>query len=139
MPTTIYHNPNCGTSRNVLAILEAAGTNPTVIDYLQTGWTKPQLFRLLSDANITAGGALRTHKTNATDLGLTPDTDEDALINAMIVDPILVNRPFVITAKGTALCRPSHTVLDLLDTWPAGPYQLEDGTPLIDAAGNRTL
>ena len=134
----IHHNPDCGTSRNVLAIIEAAGYAPVVIDYLRDGWTRPQLLALFAAAGITAREALRETKSPAQELGLLAESvSEDQLIAAMIEYPILVNRPIVATPKGVRLCRPSEQVLDLLDRWPAGPFSKEDGSPLIDAAGKR--
>ncbi len=124
----IHHNPACGTSRNVLAIIRASGAEPEVIEYLQTGWTRPQLLGLFAAADLTPRGALRTHKTNAEELGLTdPSISDDALLDAMIAHPILVNRPIVCTPKGVDLCRPSHTVEALLDTLPDGPVHDEKG------------
>jgi len=138
MSAIIHHNPACATSRNVLAILRAAGADPEVIEYLDTGWTRPHLLTLFAGAGITARAALRTAGTPAQDLGLTdPAIDDAPLIAAMIAHPILVNRPFVVTTRGVALCRPSARVLDLLDHRPAGPFTLEDGTPLLDATGSR--
>ena len=138
MSIVIYHNPECGTSRNVLAIIEAAGYQPTVIDYLKTGWTIPQLLGLFAAAGLTPKSALRTTKSPAAELGLLDANVSDAeLLEAMIEHPVLVNRPIVCTPKGVRLCRPSETVLDLLDTWPKGPLYKEDGELLIDAAGNR--
>ena len=141
MPVTdvvIFHNPDCGTSRNVVRIVEAAGYKPTVIEYLKTGWTKPQLLALFAAAGITPRDALRIKKSPAAELGLTDAAvaDED-IIEAMIAHPILVERPIVVTARGTALCRPSEQVLDLLDRWPPGPFAKEDGELVIDADGNR--
>lgn len=138
-PVVIHHNMDCGTSRNVLAIIEAAGYTPVVIDYLREGWTRPQLLALFAAAGLTARQALRETKSPAADLGLLgPAVTDDQLIAAMIEHPILVNRPFVATPKGVKLCRPdSGAVLDLLDRWPAGPFAKEDGTPLIDAHGKR--
>ena len=134
----IHHNPDCGTSRNVLAIIEAAGYAPVVIDYLRDGWTRPQLLALFAAAGITAREALRETKSPAQELGLLAEgVSEDQLIAAMIEHPILVNRPIVATPKGVRLCRPSELALDLLDRWPAGPFSKEDGSPLIDAAGKR--
>ncbi len=134
----IHHNPDCGTSRNVLAIIEAAGYAPVVINYLRDGWTRPQLLALFAAAGITAREALRETKSPAQELGLLAESvSEDQLIAAMIEYPILVNRPIVATPKGVRLCRPSEQVLDLLDRWPAGPFSKEDGSPLIDAAGKR--
>ena len=137
-PVVIHHNPNCGTSRNVLAIIEAAGYAPVVIDYLHEGWTRPQLLALFAAAGLTARAALRETKSPAAELGLLdPGVSDDALIAAMIEHPILVNRPFVATPKGVKMCRPSELVLDLLDRMPPGPFNKEDGSPLIDAAGKR--
>lgn len=138
MAATIYHNPACGTSRNVLAILRAAGENPVVIEYLKTGWTRPQLVALFAAAGIGPREALRTGKSPAKDMGLTePGVTDAALLDAMVTTPVLVNRPFVTTQKGTRLCRPSDLVLDLLEHLPPGPLAKEDGSLLIDAAGNR--
>jgi len=137
-PVVIHHNPDCGTSRNVLAIIEAAGYTPTVIDYLREGWTRPQLLALFAASGITPREALRETKSPAAELGLLdPAITDDQLIAAMIEHPILVNRPIVATPKGVALCRPSEHVLDLLDRWPPGPFSKEDGAPLIDADGKR--
>lgn len=137
-PVVIHHNPDCGTSRNVLAIIEAAGYTPTVIDYLREGWTRPQLLTLFAASGLTAREALRETKSPAAELGLLGlAITDDQLIAAMIEHPILVNRPIVATPKGVALCRPSEHVLDLLDRWPPGPFNKEDGAPLIDADGKR--
>ena len=137
-PVVIHHHPDCGTSRNVLAIIEGAGYAPVVIDYLREGWTRPQLLALFAAAGLTARAALRETKSPAAELGLLdPGVSEDALIAAMIEHPILVNRPLVATPKGIRLCRPSELVLDLLDRLPKGPFNKEDGSPLIDAGGKR--
>lgn len=138
-PITIYHNPDCGTSRNVLAIIEAAGYRPTVVEYLQAGWTREQLVALFAAADVTAREALREKKTPAAELGLLdPAITDDQLFDAMVQHPILVNRPFVVTPIATRLCRPdSSTVLDLLERMPKGPFAKGDGTLLIDADGNR--
>ena len=138
MNIVIHHNPDCGTSRNVLAIIEAAGYRPTVIEYLKTGWTRPQLLGLFAAADLTPRTALRETKSPAKELGLLdPAIDDDALLNAMLKHPVLVNRPIVCTPKGVRLCRPSETVLDLLDRLPAGPLHKEDGELIIDAQGRR--
>ncbi len=137
-PVVIHHNPDCGTSRNVLAVIEAAGYSPTVIDYLSEGWTRPQLLALFAAARLTAREALRETKSPAAELGLLDSlVTDDQLIDAMIKHPILVNRPIVATPKGVKLCRPSEAVLDLLDHWPSGPHFKEDGSPMIDAEGRR--
>ena len=138
MNVVIHHNPDCGTSRNVLAVIEAAGYQPTVIPYLETGWTRPQLLGLFAAANLTPRSALRESKSPAKELGLLdPAVDDESLLTAMLVHPVLVNRPIVCTAKGVRLCRPSETVLDLLDRWPAGPFYKEDGALMITEDGQR--
>lgn len=137
MQIVIHHNPECGTSRNVLGIVRAAGYAPTVIEYLQTGWTRPQLLGLFAAADLTPRSALRTTKSPAADLGLTDPAVPDAvLLEAMLGHPILVNRPIVCTPRGVRLCRPSGLVLDLLDKWPAPSFTKEDGTPLFDPQCN---
>ena len=138
MDIVIHHNPDCGTSRNVLAIIEAAGYRPTVVEYLKTGWTRPQLLGLFAAAGLTPRDALRTTRSPAAELGLLdPAVGSDALLDAMLQHPVLVNRPIVCTARGVRLCRPSETVLDLLERWPPGPFAKEDGSPLIDTEGRR--
>lgn len=137
-PVVIHHNPACGTSRNVLSILRAAGYEPVVIDYLATGWTRPQLQALFAAAGITAREALRTTKSPADELCLTaPGVTEDQLLDAMVAHPGLVNRPIVCTPRGVRLCRPSEQVLDLMDRLPPGPMTKEDGSPVLDAQGKR--
>jgi arsenate reductase (glutaredoxin) len=138
MNIVVYHNPDCGTSRNTLAIIEAAGYEPTVIEYLKTGWTKAQLLGIFAAADLTPRTALRISKSPAEALGLTaPDVSDEQLLEAMVEHPILVNRPIVCTPKGVRLCRPSDFVLDLLGHWPAGPFLKEDGSLLIDDQGKR--
>ena len=140
MSVVIYHNPDCGTSRNVLAILRAAGIDPVVIDYLTEGWSCGQLLGLFAAADLTPRTALRIARSPAEAMGLTdPAVTYAALLDAMVAHPILVNRPIVCTRKGVRLCRPSEIVLDLLDTLPPGPLAKEDGTLLIDAKGNRLV
>lgn len=137
-PVVIHHNPACGTSRNVLAIIEAAGYRPEVVAYLATGWTRPQLLALFAAAGLTPRQALRESKSPAKELDLLePGVSEEAILSAMLEHPVLVNRPIVCTPKGVRLCRPSETVLDLLDQLPAGPLAKEDGQLLIDAQGRR--
>ena len=136
MDIVIYHNPDCGTSRNVLAVIEAAGYTPTVIEYLNAGWTKPQLESLFAAAGLTPRAALRETKSPAAELGLLDErVPDDAILEAMVQHPILVNRPIVCTPKGVRLCRPSETVLALLERLPPGPVRKEDGELLIDHAG----
>ncbi len=112
---TIYHNPNCGTSRNTLALLREKGVEPTVVEYLKAGWTREQLQDILKRMGAGAHEILRVNGTRAEELGLTdPTASDDALVAAMIIDPILVNRPIVVTPKGAALCRPAELVLGLI-------------------------
>ena len=112
---TIYHNPSCGTSRNTLALLREKGVEPTVVEYVKAGWTKDQLQDLLRRMEVSAHDILRVRGTNADELGLTdPGVSDEAIIAAMIIEPILVNRPIVVTPKGAALCRPAELVLGLL-------------------------
>jgi arsenate reductase len=112
---TIYHNPNCGTSRNTLALLREKGIEPKVVEYVKHGWTKEQLKDLIARMGLSAHDVLRVRGTNAEELGLTdPGVSDDALIAAMIIEPILVNRPIVVTPKGAALCRPAELVLGLI-------------------------
>ncbi|MFQ1701316.1 arsenate reductase (glutaredoxin) [Loktanella agnita] len=128
MTTVIHHNPDCGTSRNVLAVIRASGTEPVIIEYLQTGWTRPQLLALFAAAGLTPRDALRTSKSPAKELGLLdPGVSDDALMDAMLAHPVLVNRPIVCTPKGVALCRPSEAVLPLLEQPLAAPFTKEDG------------
>jgi arsenate reductase len=111
----IYHNPACGTSRNTLALLREKGIEPEVVEYLKAGWTKPQLEGLMQTLGVPAREILRVRGTRADELGLTdPAASDAALIAAMILDPILVNRPIVVTPKGAALCRPAELVLTLI-------------------------
>jgi arsenate reductase len=134
----IHHNPECGTSRNVLMIVKAAGYRPTVIDYMKTGWTRPQLLGLFAAAGLTPREALRDRRAPAAELGLVDqDVDDEALLEAMVAHPILVNRPIVCTSKGVRLCRPAELVLDLLDRLPPGPLYKRNGELLIDAEGRR--
>ncbi len=138
MTIAVYHNPDCGTSRNVLRIIEAAGMQPVVIEYLETGWTRAQLIGLFAAADITPRQALRTKKTPAEELGLLDSSvDDETLLAAMVEHPILVNRPIVCSPRGVRLCRPSEAVLDLLDRLPMGPVYKEDGEPVIDSDGRR--
>ena len=127
MTVTIFHNPACGTSRNTLAMIRASGVEPTVVEYLKTGWTRPQLEALLARMGKTPRDIMRVKNTPAEDLGLTdPTVSADRLLDAMIAHPTLVERPIVETPKGVALCRPSEKVFDLLDAPPA-EFVKEDG------------
>lgn len=132
MTIAIHHNPDCGTSRNVLAIIRAAEYEPVIIEYLKTAWTRPQLLGLFAAADLTPRTALRTTKSPAEELGLLElNVDDEALLDAMLEHPILVNRPIVCSPKGVRLCRPSEAVLDLLERRPKGPLYKEDGEPIL--------
>ena len=114
-PVVIHHNPGCGTSRAVLGFIETAGYRPTIVEYLKTGWTRPQLQGLFAAAGLTPREALRAARSPAAELGLLePGVDDETLLAAMIEHPELVNRPIVCTPKGVRLCRPSELVLELL-------------------------
>jgi arsenate reductase len=127
LPVTIYHNPDCGTSRNALAMIEAAGYQPQVIEYLKTGWTRSLLEQLIVATGASPRALLREKGTPAAELGLLePGATDDAILDAMVAHPILVNRPIVVTPKGTKLCRPSEEVLGLLDRRPSS-FTKEDG------------
>lgn len=134
----IHHNPDCGTSRNVLAFIRASGTEPVVIDYLSEGWTRPQLLALFAAADLTPRTALRETKSPAAELGLlNAGVSDETILDAMLAHPILVNRPIVSTPKGVRLCRPSERVFELLDNLPDGPLYKEDGQAALDANGDR--
>ncbi|GAA5585337.1 arsenate reductase [Acinetobacter calcoaceticus] len=134
----IYHNPACGTSRNTLALIRHAGIEPIVIEYLQTPPSKDELTQLISQAGLTVRDAIRKNVDPYKDLDLEQDrwTDEQ-LIDFMIQYPILINRPFVVTSKGTRLCRPSEIVLDILDSENLGYFAKEDGEVIINEQGQR--
>jgi arsenate reductase len=126
-PITIYHNPDCGTSRNVLAMIEAAGYAPMVVEYRLMGWTRQQLEYLFAAMGARPRDVMREKGTPAAELGLSDESvSDEALIEVMIAHPILVNRPIVVTPKGVKLCRPSEAVLDLLARRPAS-FTKEDG------------
>ena len=114
-PVTIYHNPKCSTSRQVLEMIETAGRKAEIVEYLKVGWTKPQLKKLFADAGINARQALRAKATEAEELGLLdPKVSDAKLLDAMVAHPVLVERPFVTAPKGTRLCRPKEMVKELL-------------------------
>jgi arsenate reductase len=140
MNVTIYHNPDCGTSRNVLAMIRHAGIEPTVIEYLKNPPTRAQLVKMVADAGLTVRGAIREKGTPYAELGLdNPDLTDAQLLDAMIKDPILINRPFVVTPMGTRLARPSEVVLDILPDTHKGPFSKEDGEKVLDAEGKRLV
>ena len=129
-PVTIYHNPDCGTSRNTLAMIRAAGYEPVVVEYLKTGWTRELIETLLRDMGMTARELMREKGTPAAGLGLLDEgTTDAAIIDAMLAHPILVNRPIVATLLGVKLCRPSEVVLTLINQKPES-FTKEDGEVL---------
>ncbi|KXG86978.1 arsenate reductase (glutaredoxin) [Agrobacterium bohemicum] len=141
MDVRIYHNPACGTSRNTLELIQHAGIEPTVIEYLKTPPSREQLSKMISDAGLSVRVAIREKGTPYAELGLdNPDVSDDQLLDAMIETPILINRPFVITPMGTRLSRPSEVVLDIL---PAdafkGPFSKEGGEQILDEEGKRIV
>jgi len=135
---TIYHNPQCGTSRNTLELIRNSGEEPTVIEYLKTPPDRSTLVGLIKDMGIEVRALLRINGTPYEELGL-GDTSlsDDQLIDAMMANPVLINRPIVITALGTRLCRPSEAVLDLLPQEQRGSFTKEDGQAVIDKHGRR--
>ena len=137
-PVTIFHNPACGTSRNTLAMIEAAGYRPEVIDYLRTGWSADGLSDLLAEAGLTPREALRDQGSPAAELGLLdPAASDGAILAAMVEHPVLVNRPIVRTPRGVAMCRPSERVFDLLDRQPDS-FTKEDGEVVVSDAARQT-
>lgn len=134
----IYHNPACGTSRNTLALIRNAGIEPNVIEYLITPPTRSELIQLIQDANLTVRAAIRKNVDPYRDLELDrEDWTDEQLISFMLEYPILINRPFVVTALGTRLSRPSEAVLDILPLAQKGAFTKEDGEQVIDENGKR--
>lgn len=133
---TIYHNPACGTSRNTLGLIRNAGIEPEVIEYLKSPPSREQLLALSARMGLPLRELLRGKEPLAKELGLdNPAVSDDALLDAMLAHPILINRPIVVTALGAALCRPSEAVLDLLPAPQRGAFVKEDGEPVVDAQG----
>ncbi|WP_420993469.1 arsenate reductase (glutaredoxin) [Cupriavidus sp. 30B13] len=140
MPVTIYHNPDCGTSRNTLAMIRNAGIEPQVIEYLNAPPSRTQLQDMIRQAGLTVRQALREKGTPYAEMGLADPALTDArLLDAMLRHPILINRPFVMTELGVRLCRPSEVVLDILPAPQQGPFAKEDGEVVIDAQGRRAM
>lgn len=128
MTTTIYHNPDCGTSRNTLAMIRQSGVEPVVVEYLKTPPTRARILELVAAAGLTLRDAIRSKDTPYAELGLADPTLTDAqLLDAIEAHPILLNRPFVETARGVRLCRPSELVLDILENPDIGDFTKEDG------------
>jgi arsenate reductase len=135
---TIYHNPKCGTSRNVLALIRNSGVEPEVIEYLKTPPTAARLAELVAATGQGVRALLREKGTPYAELGLDQGHWTDAqLIDFMVAHPILINRPLVVTPLGVKLCRPSETVLDILPNPQQGAFAKEDGEPVVDAHGKR--
>lgn len=135
---TIYHNPDCGTSRNVLGLIRNCGIEPRVIEYLKNPPSRDELVSLLKQMGITPRQLLREKGTPFHELGLgDPKWSDDELIDFMMAHPILINRPIVVTPLGTKLCRPSEAVLDILPSRQLGAFSKEDGEPVVDINGNR--
>jgi len=135
---TIYHNPKCGTSRNVLPLIRNAGIEPMVIEYLKTPPSRAELVALIAATGAPLRDAIRAKEAIYTELNLAdPALSDDALIDAMLAHAILINRPLVVTPLGTRLCRPSEAVLDLLPAPQQGPFAKEDGEIVIDDLGRR--
>jgi arsenate reductase len=133
MSVTIYHNPNCGTSRNTLAMIRQSGEEPEIIEYLKNPPSRARLIELIAAMGIPVRALLREKGTPYAELGLAdPKWSDDQLIDFMLAHPILINRPIVVTVKGTILCRPSEAVLDLLDQ-PTTSYVKEDGEVVVPA------
>lgn len=135
---TIYHNPECGTSRNTLALIRNSGVEPTVIHYLETPPSRDQLVALIAAMGMPVRELLRKNVPPYEALGLAEDSfSDEVLIDAMLVHPILINRPIVVTPIGTRLCRPSELVLDILPDQQKGAFAKEDGEQVVDASGKR--
>ncbi len=133
---TIFHNPACGTSRNVLGLIRNAGIEPVVVEYLKTPPSRAQLRAIVAATGGSIRALLREKGTPCHELGLAdPATTDEQILDAMLAHPILINRPIVISARGTRLCRPSETVLDLLPAAQRGAYTKEDGQPVVDEDG----
>ncbi len=134
----IYHNPDCGTSRNTLGLIRNAGIEPHVIEYLKCPPSGAMLRSLIARIGASVRDVVRVKGTPYHDLGLDdPSVIDDQLLDAMIAHPILINRPIVVTPLGVKLCRPSETVLDLLPCPQRGAFQKEDGEPVVDSGGQR--
>ena len=134
----IYHNPACGTSRNTLAMIRNAGIEPHVVEYLKTPPARALLIQLIERAGMSARALLREKDTPYAELGLSDGTlSDDALLDAMMAHPVLINRPLVVTPLGVKLCRPSELVLDILPGPQRGAFAKEDGEQVVDEAGRR--
>ena len=136
----IYHNPECGTSRNTLAMIRNAGIEPHLVEYLKTPPSRALLVQLVERAGLSPRDLLREKGTPYADLGLADTSlSDNAIVDAMMEHPILINRPLVVTPLGVRLCRPSEVVLDILPEKQLGAFAKEDGEQVVDAAGDRVL
>jgi arsenate reductase len=135
---TIYHNPACGTSRNTLGLIRNAGIEPQIIEYLRTPPDRATLLSLIAAMQVPVRDVVRAKEPLYADLGLA-EAGDDTLLDAMLAHPVLINRPIVATSRGTALCRPSERVLDILPRPQQGAFAKEDGDRVVDAAGNRIV
>ncbi|KQM86415.1 arsenate reductase [Sphingomonas sp. Leaf23] len=136
----IYHNPECGTSRNTLGLIRNAGIEPHVVEYLKTPPARALLVELIDRAGMTPRDLLREKGTPYAELGLGDTTlSDDALVDAMMAHPILINRPLVVSPLGVKLCRPSEAILDLLPSAQRGAFAKEDGEQVVDASGQRVV
>ncbi|HEV7277704.1 MAG TPA: arsenate reductase (glutaredoxin) [Devosiaceae bacterium] len=140
MTVTIYHNPDCGTSRNTLAMIRQSGEEPEIVEYLKTPPSRKTLVDLIEKSGLSVRDAMRKKEAPYTELGLDdPSVTDDDLIDAMLAHPVLINRPFVVTPKGVRQCRPSEVVLDILPKPDIGPFTKEDGEVIIDENGKRIV
>ncbi len=140
MNTVIYHNPACGTSRNVLGLIRNSGEEPVIIEYLKTPPSRDELVNLITRMGIPVRDLLRRKGTPYDELKLDdPALTDDQLIDAMMAHPILINRPIVVTPRGVKLCRPSEAVLDILANPQHGAFAKEDGEAVVNSQGNRIV
>ncbi|MFL9925877.1 arsenate reductase (glutaredoxin) [Herbaspirillum lusitanum] len=138
MSIIIYHNPDCGTSRNTLAMIRNSGDEPVIIEYLSQVPTRATLIRMIADAGLSVREAMRVKGTPCIELGLdNPQLSDALLLDAMLMHPVLINRPFVVTSMGTRLCRPSELVLDILPRPQQTAFSKEDGERVVDEEGRR--
>jgi arsenate reductase (glutaredoxin) len=138
MDITIYHNPRCGTSRNTLALIRNTGVEPRVVDYLSAPPERATLAGMIAKAGLTVREAMRSKEPVFAELGLGDAAlSDDALLDAMLAHPVLINRPFVLTPNGARLCRPSELVLDILPLPQLGAFTKEDGEAVVGADGKR--
>jgi arsenate reductase len=138
MDISIFHNPTCGTSRNTLALIRNTGVEPQVVDYIANPPTRAVLADMIAKAGLTVREAMRSKEAVYAELGLdNPALDDGALLDAMVANPVLINRPFVVTPAGARLCRPSELVLDILTMPQLAPFSKEDGEAVIGTDGKR--